>query len=124
MYISLIIAILTYLLQSSRGASQSAALGSALAAGALTYGVTEYTDWGKDNLAPLDADIASAITGSVTNPDPQAIPIGDSSSFSTKWPNLAKWGGGLLTAGGVAAVTSSTWFLPVVLGLGAYLIVR
>jgi len=101
MWVSLIIALLTYLLSPKDTKSQQkTALLSAAAAGAVTYGVTEYTDWGKENIQPLDNSISSFFNGT---PNPAAATAtggaAQAQASSGLWDTLKSWG-----AKGVAAV--------------------
>lgn len=68
MFLSLIMALLTYLL-SPRGTSKERkqALLNAALVGGTTYAVSEYTDWGKENLGPINDSIGKAITGKPTS---------------------------------------------------------
>lgn len=54
MWISLIIAVLTFVMQKSSGASDKKALGAAALAGGATYLATEYTDWGREASQSFD----------------------------------------------------------------------
>lgn len=72
MWISLIIALVTYLLAPKNNAKerQKALIGAAVAGG-VTYGVTEYTDWGNENLKPINDSIGSVFEGSPKSDDPR-----------------------------------------------------
>lgn len=143
MWVSLIIAVLAYLLQDPQNSSErKKALLTAGAVGAVTYGVTEHTDWGKENLKPLDDDIneflgfgkgdsktdadakdaGSALGGSTTGKQTSG------SSSSGFWDTLKSWGatGTATVAGtlGLATGTLPSWLIWVAGGAGLYLLLK
>lgn len=85
MWLTLIVMLVSYLLQPRNTAAERrrALLGSA-AAGAITYGVTEYTDWGKENLAPLNDEIGEYVW-----------PSGNDGSKATNSSGLKPWASGI-----------------------------
>jgi len=75
----LIISILVYLMQdTSTPEKQKKAFANAAAAGLVTYGVSEYTQWGKENLSSVDGVPKSAedLANSVKNLGPVGIAAG------------------------------------------------
>lgn len=127
MPISLIIFLLTYLLSASRGAKQSEAIANGLAAGALTYGVSEYTQWGQENLQPLNDRITTAVTGQVAAPNSAAPADGNAvGATQSGWSTLSKWGPGVLTAGAAAVAGSSlsAYIIPGMALFAVYLFTR
>lgn len=135
MWISLIIAVLTYFM-SDRGTSteRNQALLKAAGAGALAYGVTEYTDWGKKNLQPLDDRISGVFSSdkaediAAVNKNGEAIvKTGTTKSASSGvWDAIKSWGPTVATAVGGAAIASSLpwWAVPAGLAVGAYLLLK
>lgn len=63
MWIVLIVALITFLTAKKKGASTGEAMGYAALAGGATYAVEYGTDWGKENLLPLNGKIDSIVTG-------------------------------------------------------------
>lgn len=133
MLISLIIAVLTYLLSPrNTSAERRQALVNGAAAGALTYGVTEYTDWGKENLGPINDSI-----GGVTAPanPTSVVPVPGAAAGNTGtggiWDTLKAWGpAGVATVSagagiGIGAASgSSSWVPLALLGVGAFLLLK
>lgn len=133
MWISLIIALLTYFMSPRDTAKErNRALLAAAGAGALTYGVTEYTEWGQENLKPLDGKISGIFTGGSTSDQTSATTQGDASiktgqtSGGGIWDTIKGFGPTIAGAVGGAAIASSlpSWVLWGALGLGAYLLVK
>lgn len=133
MWVALIIAVITYLLQNPGNSEErKKALLVAAGAGAVTYGVTQYTDWGQENLAPLDSSISSFVSG---NPDSSskvtvAGGAGQNATGTTTvgtgfWDTLKSWGpaGTLAVGAGASALAGSrNWLLPLAIGVGAFAI--
>jgi len=122
MWISLLIALLTYFLSpTNTAAERRSALLKAGAAGALTYGVTEYTDWGKENLGPLDDSIGSIFTPPA---DPNAVPSDQTKAVIPGvgtgggiWDALKGVGAPVLAgAAGLAAGSALSGYLPWIIG--------
>lgn len=136
MLVALIMAVITYFLQNPKNSEErKKALLGAAAAGAITYGVTEYTDWGQANLKPLDSSIGNFFSGGKSSN--AGVPVagaakpnatGSSTPASGFWDTLQSWGptGTALVAGvGTSAVTgSSSWLLPLAIGAGVLLVVK
>lgn len=127
MWITLIVTILSYLMSSRDTSSQRrSALLKAAAAGAVTYGVTNYTDWGQENLAPLDATIDGWLD---PTPDANQSQTGAGGTQDNLWTTLKAWGPkgvtqALVGAGvGTSLVTGSisSW-LPWVAGAAALIL--
>lgn len=134
MWLALIIAVLTYLL-SPRDTStdRKQALLKAAGAGAITYGISEYTDWGKENLKPLDNKISGVFSPDVKtdangNPikDPNAAKVTTGSTGSGVWDAVKSWGPTVVGTVGAAAVASSipSWVMWAALAAGAYLLLK
>lgn len=127
MGLSLIIALLAYLLSPRDTAKERRqALLNAGIAGGVTYGVTEYTDWGQENLAPLDDSIASVFT-----PTPDLAIAGEGTTTATiptsTWDTLKSYGAPALAAvaGATVAGGGLTSLLPWILGaIGVYLVLK
>lgn len=131
MWLSLLIALLTYFLSpNDTAAERRSALLKAGAAGAVTYGVTEYTDWGQANLGPLDDSIGAIFT-------PPADPNADPSDQKTATvPGIGAGGGvwdsiknigapALAGVAGLAVGSSLSTYLPWILGgLALFLITK
>lgn len=115
MWLTLAITILTYLM-SPRDTAQERrnALVNAAVAGGVTYGVSNYTDWGKENLAPIDARIKNTI---MPTPDPSATVVAGATSgtgtTSSITDALKKWAVPSAAALGVASLSSGgvNWLL-------------
>lgn len=132
MWITLIITILSYLLQNPQNSKErKQALVGALAAGAITYGVTEYTDWGQANLAPLNDSIGNFFTGGPTPGNSPGTTVGAGSSSGGSgsgglWSALQGLGpAGIAAIGGaVGLATNSGWLIPALAVGGAILLLK
>lgn len=128
MWISLFIALLTYLM-SPKGSDQEKrrALTNAALAGGAAYVATEYTDWGKDISKQFDSAIGVGGTTTTTEAAAGGIKatVGGSGA-STGLGSLGNWVTGGLAAGAGASVVSKmpTWVIYAGLGLGAYLLLK
>lgn len=132
MWISLIIALLTYLL-APRGtdAEKRKALLMAAGAGAATYAVTEYTDWGQENLKPYDDQIDDFLFGD-SDEDLTDEEKEEKIKFAVDnkvglWDKIQQLGpAGWAALGlGAAAVTGNTKWIPwAVGGVAAVLLLR
>lgn len=110
MWLSLIIALITYLLSPrDTAAERQKALLTAGVAGAVTYGVENYTDWGKTNLQPIDNAIAAPFT---STPDAAA-------TTATLGATAATTSGSTSTIGGLLGSVTPTGLAAAGLGLGA-----
>jgi len=130
MWLTLIVTLLTYLL-SPRDTKKDKrkALINAAAAGAITYGVTNYTDWGQENLQPLDDAIASPFIGP---PNPEAVSGTNTNGAVTEakngfWDTLQSWGPtGVATVvgttGAVAAANKSPWLWIALIAAGVMIL--
>lgn len=134
MWLSLAIAVLSYLLQ-PRGTSaeRKKALVNSLALGAVTYGVQEYTGWGQENLAPLNQAMtpsllanvpAASSDAAVVVQDGSALPGAPSTGSSSIWSSLASWGPAAAAglAGGVALGSGSSLTPLLLIGGGLLLL--
>lgn len=118
MWISLIVALLAYFMSPRDTSSErKKALLTAVGAGALTYGVTEYTDWGKENLKPLDDKISGVFTGgssgeqsSASSAEGSKVPATGDSGV---WDTINKIGVPIAAAGAgaLAATSLPSWVL-------------
>lgn len=117
--------------------ARAAAIG--LAAGAATYGISHYTDWGKENLGRLDGVVVAGGGETDVNKKPTAttstgvpIPVGTSSPASSGSTGLFSAIGGALSNPVVAGATglaagslmSKNTLIWIALGLGAFLILK
>lgn len=127
MWLALIMALMSYLMSPRDTSTQRRrALTTALTAGALTYGVTEYTDWGQENLAPLDDKIDGFFSAEDVDPAAPVSTGGVSQAAKTNgWDVLKTWGPTeiLATAGGVGALTGAIDWKLLLLGAGALLLI-
>lgn len=143
-WLSIIMALLTFFAsggakKENRGKAALAALG----VGAATYGVTHYTDWGKENLGFLDGvettgtGISTALTtanGTAATTPATAAPGTTAPSTTTAgnsglWNSLSGWltsPAGQLTTGAAAgtALGMPKWLLWGGMAVGAYLILK
>lgn len=135
MWLTLIVMILSYLMQDPQnGKQRKQALLNSMALGAVTYGVTEYTDWGQENLAPIDDSIADFI--GVDEPDATVtantgatggqvgVTAGKpgGSGFSSV---LGSIGPGAAALGGLAlGAASPNWLLPALVIGGGILLLK
>lgn len=72
---------------------------NAATAGLVTYGVTEYTDWGKENLAPLNgANTYPELVNSVKDIGPVGVTAGLGLAGALGGINPWLIGGGILAA--------------------------
>lgn len=143
MWISLIMAVLAYLMQDPQNSSdRKKALLTAAAVGGVTYGVTEHTDWGQENLKPLDDSVNSFLgfgdDSKKTDADPKeaGAALGGSATGSNKsgssnsgfWNTLQSWGatGTAVVTGSLGLATGSipSWALWVAGAAGVYLLLK
>jgi len=109
--------IISFFTSKKSGASNTKALVTAGLAGAATYGVTHYTDWGKANLGDFDGVIPAGTTpvatstgGTMTDVTGQLIKAGSSVAGSTA-DVLKSWGAnGTAVVLGTAAAAGSGLF--------------
>lgn len=108
-WLSIIMALVSFFLAGgSKPENRAKAAAIGLGVGAATYGVTHYTDWGRENLGQLDGVVVTdgdGKTPAVTSPTTGAVTPGASNpatSGSTGfWSSL---GGAVSTPIGAAAV--------------------
>lgn len=143
MWLALIMAVLTYLLQNPENSSErKKALLTAAAVGGVTYGVTEHTDWGQENLKPLDDDVneflgfGSGTSKTDADAKDAGAALGSSATGSQQpgasgsgfWDTLKSWGAaGTVAVGGTLGLATGAlppWVLWVALGAGAYLLLK
>lgn len=129
MWLTLLVMVLSYLMQDPQnGKERKNALMRSMALGAVTYGVTEYTDWGQENLAPINDSISDFI--GIGEPDTtvtaesgatggavgvQAGVAGGAGVASV----LSSIGPGTAALGGFLAGASSPGWVPLALAAGA-----
>lgn len=128
MWVSLFIALLTYLL-SPKGSDKEKrnALMNAALAGGSAYAATEYTDWGKDISNRFDSAIGiGGSTTTATDGANGAKVTTPGTASSSGLGSLGNWITGGLAAGAGASVVGRlpTWVIYAGLGLGAYLFLK
>lgn len=130
MWISIAIAILTYLLSPRDTASERRnALLRAAALGGGAYVVATNTDWGKDISQSFDGAIgvstapSADVTDSVLKPSPSVS--GSTGTGSGLWSSLSSWGkaGVGFVAGSAVSGGLGSW-LPILLIGGAILLLK
>lgn len=132
MWLSIAIAVLTYLLSPKGTADQRRkALLNAAATGGVTYVATEYTDWGSDLSDSFDGAIGvtpSIEPGSINESTTTgAVGTGTTTNGGGLWSTLSSWG-----AAGTAAVVGAAglatgglnWGFLIIAGLGAYILLK
>lgn len=125
MWISLLIALLTYLMSPKGTDSQKRqALVRAGLAGGAAYAATEYTDWGRDISNRFDGAIGVKPGGS-TDSD-KVVNTGQKPTTGSGLGSIGNWVTPAIAAVGTGAVASSIpqWVIWAGLGLGAYLILK
>lgn len=106
-WLTIIIALISFFASKKSGKSTGDSAAIAAAAGAVTYGVTEYTDWGQENLKPIDDSIngwfgtgddkssssitTTGTTGGQTGTSVVTVPASSGSSTGA-WDTLKSWG--------------------------------
>lgn len=137
MWLSLFIALITYLLSpKDTSAQRKRALLNAAVAGGATYALTQYTDWGQEVSNSFDGAIGVGNTVGDSEGEHSTRPVtigspgtGTAGPSRSLWSTLTSWG-----AAGTAAVVgvtgaavggSSTNWLPILLlAGGAILLLR
>lgn len=139
-WLSIIMALVSFFLAGgSKPENRAKAAAIGLTAGAATYGVTHYTDWGSRNLGNLDG---VTVTGggeetpskapTATNASGQPISVGTGSAGASGSTGLFSAIGGAVSspvaagAVGLAIGSSlnSTTLMWIAIGLGAFLILK
>lgn len=127
MWVSLFIALLTYLL-SPKGtdAEKRKALTNAAVAGGAAYIATEYTDWGKDISDKFDGALGIGGSTSTAAGASSGVSATGATGSGGGLGSLGNWVTGGLAAGAGASVVSSLpkWVIYAGLGLGAYLLLK
>lgn len=140
MWLSLIVALLTYLMSPTDTKEQRRkALTNAALAGGATYAITEYTDWGRGNLKPIDGDINKFVFGNADvakTADSKGLANGvavnptltnpGKSTPSTLWDKISDVGPAGIAAIGVggAALTGNPGLLIAGLAIGGILLLK
>lgn len=135
-WLSIIMALVTFFLAGGakpENRAKAAALG--LGAGAATYGITHYTDWGSDTLGQWDGvefeydedgNVISGRTPDDTVIKPTLNPptqTGSTGFWSTLGGFLSSGAGQLAAVTGISALAGvPMWAVLAVVGLGIYLI--
>ena len=125
MWISLLIAFLTYLMSPKGTDSEKRqALVRAGLAGGAAYAATEYTDWGRDISDQFDGAIGATPGGS-TDSD-TTVTTGQKPTTGSGLGSIGNWVTPTIAAVGAGAVASSIpkWVIWAGLGLGVYLILK
>lgn len=128
MWLSLFIALVTYLL-SPKGtdAEKRKALLAAAAAGGVAYVATNYTDWGRDISGSFDEALGLGGSGTKPGDDKDGIKIPKPAPGSgSGLGNIGGWLPAVIGGGGAAIAASSapSWVLWAGLGLAAYLVLK
>lgn len=127
MWVSLFIALLTYLL-SPKGtdAEKRKALTNAALAGGAAYVATEYTDWGKNISGKFDSAIGIGGTTTTAAGAATGATATGTTGSGGGLGSLGNWiTGGLAAGAGVATVNAMPkWVLWAALGLGAYWLLK
>lgn len=128
-WLSLALALLTYLLSPKDTATQrrNALLGAAVVGGA-TYATTHYTDWGKENLGQFDG-VVDTSTVPVADPTSSTLvpaTTGASATSNGLWDKIKSWGPLAASAvvGGAVATGSNRILIIGAVALGAYLLLK
>lgn len=139
-WLSIIMALVSFFLAGGakpENRAKAAAIG--LAAGAATYGISHYTDWGKENLGSLDGVTVSGGGAAdnnkqptVTNASGAPINLGNNAASTNGSTGLFSALGGALSkpvvagAAGIAAgsALSGTTLMWIAIGLGVFLILK
>lgn len=134
MWLSLFIALITYLLSpKDTSAQRKRALLNAAVAGGATYALTEYTDWGQEVSNSFDGAIGVGNTVGDSEGAASTKPVstgsagtGTSGSSGSLWSTLTSWGAAgtaaVVGVTGAAAGDSSTNWLPILLLAGGALL--
>lgn len=132
MWLTLIVMVLSYLMQprDTKEERKKALVNSAVL-GAGTYAVTEYTDWGQENLKPLDDSIGNFFSptekgAKVAGSSEQASGVlgqtaaGAAVKTSTNgWDVMKEWGPTEILATGAVAGAATGGIKPWMLGAAA-----
>lgn len=113
-WVTLIMAILSYLMSPrNTPAERRRAVLNGVVAGGVTYGVTHYTDWGRENLGQFDGAITPTPEVNATDGSPSQVagaakPV---SQGGSNWSGITKWASDALVAVGAVglASTASKW---------------
>lgn len=139
-WLSIVVTLISFFLAGgSKPENRAKAAAIGLAAGAATYGITHYTDWGKENLGNLDGVVvkgggegSNIKTPTATNAGGVPITLGNNSAGSAGSTGLFGALGGALANPVVAGATglaagsliSGKTLMWIALGLGAFLILK
>lgn len=137
MWLSLFIALITYLLSpKDTSAQRKRALLNAAVAGGITYGLTEYTDWGKevsnefDGMIGVGNKVDDEAATNATKPASVGSPgTGTAGSSGSLWSTLTSWGAAgtaavVGTTGAAAGAVSGNWLPVLAIGAAALLILK
>lgn len=136
-WLTIIMALVSFFMAGgSKKENRGKAAAVALGVGAATYGVTHYTDWGRENLGTLDGVTVSGGNDSAVttqNPDgsvrtPATTPTGGISSPGI-WSTVGGWlssPAGQITTGaaGASLLGFPKWVVWGGAALGAYLLLK
>lgn len=139
-WLSIIMALVSFFLAGgSKPENRAKAAAVGLAAGAATYGVTHYTDWGSKNLGSLDGVTVSGGGEGASNKTPtaatangQPITLGNNSAGAAGSTGLFSAMGGALSNPVVAGATglavgsslSRKTLMWIAIALGTFLILK
>lgn len=136
-YLSIIIAIISFLTAKKNGASDASALAVGALAGGASYYVTHETEWGTANLGQFDGVVspvgaattkkvidANGVETTVVVPVPTNQATNDGQSGL--WSTLKAWGptgtAGVIATGAAVASGDFSKYLPIALAIGAVLL--
>lgn len=134
-WLSIIIAIISFLTAKKNGASDASAAAIGALAGGASYYVTHETEWGTANLGSFDGVVqpvgpsqtvtktdANGVTTTVKVPVPGSPET--NSGQSGLWSTLSSWGptgtAGVIGAGAVATSSNLQKYIPIALAIGAF----
>lgn len=139
-WLSIVMALVSFFLAGgSKPENRAKAAAIGLAAGTATYGITHYTDWGKENLGSLDGVTVSGggetdnvKQPTVTNASGVPVNLGNNAASTNGSTGLFSAIGGALSNPVVAGATglaagsamSGTTLMWIAIGLGVFLILK
>lgn len=136
-WLSIIMALVSFFLAGgSKPENRAKAAAIGLGVGAATYGVTHYTDWGKENLGNLDGVVAEGgsetTSPTVTKPNGTTVSVGAGNPASSGSTGIWSALGGAVSSPVAAGATgllagsllSGSTLMWIAVGIGAFLILK